>query len=75
MGLGSDSCQREGEFWVALKWGYHGLNHHMSAKHVYRYVNEFAGRNNFRGLDTIDQTRMIARRLDRNPLRYNDFMR
>ena len=27
----------------------------MSVKHLGRYVNEFAGRNNVRTLDTVDQ--------------------
>ena len=39
-------------FWAALKRGYHGTHHHMSAKHLDRYVAEFAGRHNRRPLDT-----------------------
>ena len=31
-----------------LKRGYHGTFHHLSAKHLYRYVREFAGRHNRR---------------------------
>ena len=42
-------------FWSMLKRGYHGTYHHMSAKHLNRYVGEFAGRHNQRPLDTIDQ--------------------
>ena len=35
-------------FWAMLKRGYHGTYHHMSAKHLQRYVNEFSGRANVR---------------------------
>ena len=31
-------------FWSMLKRGYHGTYHHMSAKHLDRYVTEFSGR-------------------------------
>ena len=31
-------------FWSMLKRGYHGVYHKMSAKHLQRYVTEFAGR-------------------------------
>ena len=39
-------------FWAGLKRGYHGTFHHVSAEHLDRYVREFAGRHNRRGLDT-----------------------
>ena len=41
-------------FWAGLKRGYHGTHHHMSAKHLDRYVAEFAGRHNRRPMDTED---------------------
>ena len=31
-------------FWARLKRGYHSTYHHMSEKHLNRYVGEFAGR-------------------------------
>ena len=35
-------------FWALLKRGYYGTYHHMSAKHLARYVFEFSGRFNIR---------------------------
>ncbi len=46
-------------FWALLKRGYHGTYHKMSAKHLPRYVNEFAGRHNIREQDTFDQMVLI----------------
>ena len=41
-------------FWALLKRGYHGTYHHMSEKHLGRYVTEFAGRHNNRDADTMN---------------------
>jgi len=48
-------------FWALLKRSYHGTFHHLSAKQLQRYVNEFAGRHNAREADTIDQMALIAK--------------
>ena len=61
-------------FWSLLKRGYHGTFHHLSAKHLNRYVNEFAGRHNVRALDTIQQMGLVARGLDGKRLRYRDLV-
>ena len=42
-------------FWAGLKRGFEGVYHHMSAKHLGRYVAEFEGRHNTRPLDTERQ--------------------
>ena len=46
--------------WATLKRGYDGVYHHFSAKHLDRYVNEFAGRHNFRPRDTTEQMAELA---------------
>ena len=55
-------------FWATLKRGYHGTFHHISPKHLHRYINEFATRHNMRTRDTeamMGETvaRMVGKRL------------
>ena len=57
-------------FWSMLKRGYHGTYHHMSEKHLGRYVGEFSGRHNDRPADTIDQMAGTARGMVGKRLRY-----
>ena len=59
-------------FWAMLKRGYHGTYHHMSPKHLDRYVAEFAGRHNDREWDTVDQMQRIARGMVGKRLKYED---
>ena len=57
-------------FWAMLKSGYHGTYHQMSAKHLGRYVNEFAGHHNQRPLNTADQIGAVAASMDGKRLTY-----
>ena len=61
-------------FWSMLKRGYHGTYHHMSEKHLDRYVTEFSGRHNDRERDTIDQMAGIAQGMVGKRLRYEDLI-
>ena len=55
--------------WAALKRGYDGVYHHMSDKHLDRYVTEFEGRHNRRPLDTADQMARMVKGADGKRLR------
>ena len=46
--------------WAMLKWGYVGVYHQMSVKHLPRYVAEFEGRHNSRPMDTAEQKQYYA---------------
>ena len=61
-------------FWAMLRRGYYGTFHHLSKQHLHRYVNEFAGRHNIRGLDTVHQMTEIVRGMDHKSLRYKDLV-
>ena len=62
-------------FWSMLKRGYHGTYHHMSPKHLDRYVTEFSGQHNDRDANTIDQMANIAQDMVGRRLRYSDLVR
>ena len=57
-----------------LKRGYHGIYHHMSPKHLDRYVTEFSGRHNVRETDTADQMVGMAQRMVGKRLTYRDLI-
>ena len=59
-------------FWSMLKRGIICVYHHVSVKHLDRYVGEFAGRYNLRGFDTEAQMGNIARGMAGKRLRYSD---
>ena len=59
-------------FWSMFKRGYKGIYHHMSEKHLQRYIDEFAGRHNDRPSDTEDQMSNIAKGMVGRRLRYED---
>lgn len=61
-------------FWALLKRGYYGVFHHLSPKHLNRYVQEFTARHNMRGLDTAEQMTLIAESLVGKRIRYRDLI-
>lgn len=58
-----------------LKRGYYGTFHYVSAKHLHRYVAEFAGRHNTRDKDIIDQMRDIVAGMIVKRLMYSELVR
>ena len=61
-------------FWSMLKRAHKGTFHRLSAKHLRRYVNEFAGRHNIRDQDTIDQMQDVVAGLIGRRLLYRDLV-
>ena len=57
-----------------LKRGHHGTCHHMSPKHLARYITNFSGRHNNREADTIDQMARMAQEMIGKRLRYEDLI-
>ena len=71
---GMTSTQGIESFWSMLKRGYQGTYHKMIAKHLDRYVGEFAGRHNVREADTVDQMGELAKGMEGKWLRYVDLI-
>lgn len=47
-------------FRAMMRRGYDGAFHHISADHLHRDINEFAGRHNIGELDTIEMMDVVA---------------
>ncbi len=60
--------------WAMLKRGIMGTYHHVSDKHLDRYVTEFEGRHNNRPSDTIEQIHSVVRGMEGKQLRYRDLI-
>ena len=58
--------------WAMLQRGYVGIYHKMSPKHLWRYINEFAGRHNQRPMNTIDQMRLMVSGMNGKRLKYQE---
>ena len=61
-------------FWAVLKRAYHGTYHHLSKKHLNRYVTQFAGKHKLRDYDTIDQMAMVVKGMVGKRLKYKDLI-
>ncbi len=61
-------------FWALLKRAYHGTYHHISGKHLDRYVQRFSGCNNLRDMDTIDVMGAIVRLMVGKRIKYAELV-
>ena len=55
-----------------VRRSYDGTFHHISEEHLHRCINEFAGRYNVRGLDTLDMVETVAESMSGQRLKYFD---
>lgn len=58
-----------------FKRAYHGTFHHVSLKHLQRYVAEFAAKHNIRNQNTLDQIDAIVAGMVGKRLLYRDLVR
>ena len=61
-------------FWALMKRSVNETFHHLSGKHLGRYVDEFNGRHNLRELDTEDQMAELVRATDWKRLKCDDLI-
>lgn len=61
-------------FWTLLKRGYIGIYHHMSTKHLQRYIDEFVFRYNTRKISDNDRFNFLLCRTCAYMMRYNELI-
>ena len=61
-------------FWATLKRAHKGVYHKLSAKHLQRYVSQFAGKKNVRELDTLAQLQAVVMGMVGRRLMYKDLI-
>ena len=59
-------------FWAIVKRAQMGIYHHISRKHLQRYLWEFCGRNNLRGLGVLEKMVKVVRGMDGRRLTYRE---
>ena len=61
--------------WAILKRSYMGTFHHISKKHLQRYVDEIATRLNHRKIDTVDILALTVMAADGKKLPYKKLVK
>ena len=61
-------------FWALLKRAYHATFHHVSPKHLHRYANQFAGKNNIRNLDSLARMEWVISHMVGERLTYRELV-
>lgn len=61
-------------FWSTLKRAHKGAYHRLSARHLQRYVDMFAGRQNVREVDTLAQMQHVVAGMVGRRLMYRDLI-
>ena len=61
-------------FWSMLKRAHKGVYHKISAKHLQRYVDEFAGRHGVREQATLDQMQPVVAGMVGKRLMYRELV-
>ena len=64
------SHQRIESFWALFRRGYNGTFHHISPKHLYRYLNEFTCRLGMKTLGVMDKMAMMVQNMVGKSLTY-----
>ena len=61
-------------FWSHLKRSLYGTYHHVSVKHLHRYIAEFEARHNMRREDTAEQMAILFKRMLNVRLKYAELV-
>ncbi len=61
-------------YWASFKRGVYGTYHHLSKKHLDRYLEEFSGRHNNRAMNTWVQIVLVMSNIANTHLPYKDLI-